>query len=77
MKTKNCYYSETKKQFSKTIQSFSNEKSINYEEIYLDNTFGKGDKEKIISEIAKCVSSNKENLSKPNNLINILYIRHN
>ena len=65
-----------KKQFSKTIQSFSNEKSINYEEIYLDNTFGKGDKrKKIISEIAKCVSSNKENpIKNPDNLINILYI---
>jgi len=73
---KNCYYSETKKQFSKIIQSFSNEKSINYEEIYLDNTFGKRDKrKKIISEIAKCVSSNKENpIKNPDNLINILYI---
>ncbi len=73
---KNCYYSKTKKQFSKIIQSFSNEKSINYEEIYLDNTFGKADKrKKIISEIARCVSSNKENpIKNPDNLINILYI---
>ena len=76
-KLKNCYYSETKKQFSEIIQSFSEEKSINYEEIYLDNTFGKTDnRKKIISEIARCVSSNEENpIKNPDNRINILYIR--
>lgn len=75
-KLRNCYYSESKKQFSKIIQSFTNEKSINYEEIYLDNTFGKTDnRKKIVSEIAKCVVSNKENpIENPNNRINILYI---
>lgn len=75
-KLRNCYYSESKKQFSKIIQSFTNKKSINYEEIYLDNTFGKTDnRKKIVSEIAKCVASNKENpIKNPDNRINILYI---
>ena len=75
-KLKNCYYSETKKHFSEIIRSFSEEKSINYEEIYLDNTFGKIDnRKKIISEIAKCVSNNEENpIKNPDNRINILYI---
>ena len=75
-KLKNCYYSETKKHFSEIIRSFSEEKSINNEEIYLDNTFGKIDnRKKIISEIAKCVSNNEENpIKNPDNRINILYI---
>ena len=76
-KLSNSYYSETKKQFSEILKSYTASKSINYEEIYLDNTFGEKDKrKKIISEIARCILNNEQNpIKNPDNQINILYVR--
>lgn len=77
IKLKSSYYSETKKEFSEILKSFTHTNNINYEEIYLDNTFGQNDeRKKIISEIVGCILNNEQNpIKNPDNQINILYIK--
>ena len=74
--SKNSFYSKTKSQFSELLITFCNQYKINYEEIFLDNTFALNDKRgKIISLIAQAVNNNKPNPSiHPEERLNLLHV---
>jgi nucleoside-diphosphate-sugar epimerase len=74
--SKNSFYSKTKSQFSELLITFCNQYKINYEEIFLDNTFALNDKRgKIISLIAQAVNDNKPNPSiYPEERLNLLHV---
>jgi len=70
---RNSFYNQTKNMFSKTLNDFCQNNGISYEEIYLDNTFGKNDtRNKIIPLIVKNINENKDNpIKNPQSYINI------
>ena len=73
---RNLHYTQTKIEFSKMLQTFSNNLDIAYDEIYLDNTFGISDKrQKILPIIIKSIKEGSENpIMNPNNSINLMHI---
>ena len=74
--TRNLEYTKSKKNFSNFLNKVSNNNSICFEEIYLDNTFGNLDKRnKIIPKIIKSVIEKKPNpIIEPNSFINLVHI---
>ena len=75
-KLQNSFYNITKQIFSKTLDDFSQNIGVSYEEIYFDNTFGKKDRrKKIIPIIVKHINENKDNpIKNPETYINIMNI---
>lgn len=73
---RDSYYSRTKQEFSEFLNDQSDLNKFNYEEIYLDNTFGINDsREKIIPLIVESVNNNKVSpIQNPNNFINLVHI---
>lgn len=71
------FYTKTKNEFSKILLEFSRSKKIKFEEIFLDNTFGKFDKrKKIIPLIIESIYKNYENpIQNPNSFINTIYVK--
>ena len=75
--TRNLSYTKTKSTFGKTLDEYTKENKIIYEEIFLDNTFGPGDtRDKILNIVVNSVVNNLDNpLKNPDGYINITYIR--
>ncbi len=75
--TRNLSYTKTKSNFGKTLDEYTKENKIIYEEIFLDNTFGPGDtRDKILNIVVNSVVNNLDNpLKNPDGYINITYIR--
>ena len=60
--SRNLYYTQTKRDFSEIIENYCNKRTINYEEIFLDNTFGLNDsRKKIVDVIIQSIKDRKEN----------------
>lgn len=70
------HYTKTKMEFSNFLHQFSKKRNIPLDEIFLDNTFGVGDKRrKILSIIIESIIKNMENpIKNPNNYINLMHI---
>lgn len=59
---KNLEYTKSKILLSEYFEQYCKFKNIYFEEVYLDNTYGKGDKrDKVIPAIIKSINNNKEN----------------
>jgi CDP-paratose synthetase len=60
--SRDLYYTQTKRDFSEIIEDFCNKNNINYEEIFLDNTFGLNDsRKKIVDVIIQSIKDREEN----------------
>ena len=75
-KLRNSYYTSTKNEFSDLLSSYCSNSKIKYEEIFLDNTYGNGDRrKKILSLIIESILNEKENpIRNPNNFINLVNV---
>lgn len=74
LSVKNLEYTKTKELFSETLWNYGNEKSIEIDEIYLDNTFGGNDNRNkivqlIIRELLETKQSSIQNKKATINLI--------
>lgn len=74
--TRNLYYTKTKQMFSEYLKEVCKEKSILYEEIYLDNTFGKSDtRKKVIPLIINSILNNQKNpIENPDVSLNLVSV---
>lgn len=72
----NSTYVKTKNIFSKTLENFCKEKNINYDELFIGNTFGRNDnRKKIIPLIIDSLKNGSENpINNPNVYLNFLNI---
>tara|TARA_B100000927_G_scaffold113045_1_gene91350 strand:- start:38835 stop:39650 length:816 start_codon:yes stop_codon:yes gene_type:complete len=70
------HYTKSKQLFSDYLKNYCSEEKILYEEIYLDNTFGKEDnRDKIIPNIIKSIQQGKKNPIKNSSaLINLVSV---
>ena len=70
------YYTKSKQTFSNYLREICKEKSILFEEIYLDNTFGKNDKrKKVIPLIINSIINNQKNpIENPNVSLNLVSV---
>ena len=73
---RNLYYTQTKNKFSKFLNDYSSSNNIEYEEIFLDNTYGKSDqRNKIIPNIVNSINNKQPNPIKfKNNFINLMHV---
>jgi CDP-3, 6-dideoxy-D-glycero-L-glycero-4-hexulose-4-reductase len=76
LKLRNSYYTSTKNEFSNLLSSYCSDLKIKYEEIFLDNTYGDGDRrKKILSLIIESILNEKENpIRNQNNFINLVNV---
>ena len=74
--SRESFYCITKNLFSETLQKYTNEKSILFEEIFIDNNFGVNDKRSKIMPIILESLKNKSNnpIKNPDSYMNLLFI---
>ena len=74
--TRNLIYTKTKQKFSDYLKEVCKEKNILYEEIYLDNTFGKNDtRKKAIPLIINSILTNQKNpIENPDASLNLVSV---
>ena len=75
-KIRNSYYTSTKNEFSHLLSSHCSNLKIKYEEIFLDNTYGDGDRrKKILSLIIESILNEEENpIKNPIHFINLVNV---
>lgn len=73
---RNSFYTKTKNECSKNLEYFCDKNNTIFEEIFLDNTFGEGDKrKKIIPLIVKSITQELENpIINKNGFINLTHV---
>lgn len=73
---RDSFYTKTKNECAKNLEYFCDKNNSIFEEIFLDNTFGEGDKrEKIIPLIVKSIIQDSENpIINKNGFINLTHV---
>ena len=73
---KKLYYTETKNCFSEYLIELKKSNQFDFNEVFLDHTFGPGDnRNKILPNICKAINNGESSpIENPNNFINLIFI---